>query len=500
MRPRLPDETVQRLDAFAKEHGVSKAEALDMALANGNGRTPKSTEIGHSGLIQSRGYIIEEFHPALRGDKASKIYEEMEANDATVHGMRLLATLLARQVTWEVQPGEEDSDDADEAADFVDSCLHDMSIGWADVIGNILTFVFWGWSYHEIVYKRRTGPQGSPGRSSRFTDGKIGWRKIAHRAQASRERWEIGDDGAIEGLHQNPPTDGYRRFGTQTLFVPIEKALLFRVEATKNNPEPHGILRRAYRSWYMAKRIEEIEAIGIERDLAGLPVIYLPAEIQNDPTKSSAWKQVLRNIRRGEADGALMPSDRDDNGNLHYELTLLSSGGERQFDTNDVVGRHKREMARAMLADFIFFGEKQVGSYALADSRTNTFAVAEGAYLDVVCDVFNRHAIPRLLELNGMPLENPPKLTHGDIETPDLEALGNFLSKLTAAGMPLFPDPEIENYFREHLGLPPMTRKQIEDRKLEDEQQAQQDAERQQLEMDLLTNPPPRERGGVRNE
>jgi hypothetical protein len=496
-RPRIPDATASRLEQYAKAHGVSKAEALDMAL--GNGKRAPTNELGHTGLNQSRGYVLEEFHPALRGNKALQVYDEMLANDATTHGMYLLATLLARQVTWEVQAGEEDSEEADEIAMFVDSCLHDMSMPWSDVIGNVLTFIFWGWSYHELVYKRRTGPRPRPGRSSRFTDGKVGWRKIAHRAQASRDRWDI-DDGSIVGMWQTPPFDGYGRFTGSDIYIPMERALLFRTEAVKNNPEPHGILRRAYRPWYMAKRIEEIEAIGIERDLAGLPVIYLPGTVLENPTRRLEWQEVLRNIRRGEAHGALMPSERDEAGNLAYELTLLSSGGERQIDTNEVIGRLERQKARAMLADFIFFGEKQVGSYALADSRTNTFAVAEGAYLDVVCDVFNRHAIPRLLELNGMPLENPPKLTHGDIETPDLEALGNFLSKLTAAGMPVFPDPEIENYFREHLGLPPMTRKQIEDRKVEDEQQAQAEADRQQIEMDLLTNPPPRERGGVRNE
>ena len=51
--------------------------------------------------------------------------------------------------------------------------------------------------------------------------------------------------------------------------IPMEKCLLFRTQTHKNNPEGRSILRNAYRSWYFKKRIEEIEGVGIERDLAG---------------------------------------------------------------------------------------------------------------------------------------------------------------------------------------------------------------------------------------
>jgi hypothetical protein len=42
------------------------------------------------------------------------------------------------------------------------------------------------------------------------------------------------------------------------------------------------MLRTAYRPWFMKKRLEEFESIGIERDLAGLPIMWLPTADGSD--------------------------------------------------------------------------------------------------------------------------------------------------------------------------------------------------------------------------
>jgi hypothetical protein len=62
------------------------------------------------------------------------------------------------------------------------------------------------------------------------------------------------------------------------VFIPIEKMLLFRTTVQRNNPEGRSMLRTAYRPWRNKKRIEEIEGVGIERDLAGLPMARIPGK------------------------------------------------------------------------------------------------------------------------------------------------------------------------------------------------------------------------------
>jgi len=45
-------------------------------------------------------------------------------------------------------------------------------------------------------------------------------------------------------------------------------------------------------------------------------------------------------------------------------------------------------------------------------------------------------------------------LKHGDVETMNLEELGNFVQRLTASGARIFPNAEIENFLLRQAGLP----------------------------------------------
>ena len=60
----------------------------------------------------------------------------------------------------------------------------------------------YGWAYLELVYKQRGGDTDSPESRSRYADGRIGWRKWSIRSQETRERWEFGETGGIQGMWQ----------------------------------------------------------------------------------------------------------------------------------------------------------------------------------------------------------------------------------------------------------------------------------------------------------
>ena len=76
----------------------------------------------------------------------------------------------------------------------------------------------------------------------------------------------------------------------------LERALHFVTKSRKNNPEGHSILRGSYRAWYFKRRIQEIEGIGLERDLAGFPVLTAPEGMEDiwdadDPESVNALKR-----------------------------------------------------------------------------------------------------------------------------------------------------------------------------------------------------------------
>jgi hypothetical protein len=56
--------------------------------------------------------------------------------------------------------------------------------------------------------------------------------------------------------------------------------------------------------------------------------------------------------------------------------------------------------------------------------------------------------------INGWATDRCPRLVHGDIEAPNLAALGDYISKLKGAGMELFPDNALENHLLRVAGLP----------------------------------------------
>jgi len=136
-----------------------------------------------------------------------------------------------------------------------------------------------------------------------------------------------------------------------------------------------------------------------------------------------------------------------------------------------------------VLADFIQLGQTPNGTRSLAETKGSMFATAMGALLDGVASVINRHAIPRLLRLNGMATDTPPQFVFDDIEYEDLAQWTEALGKMAAAGMPVFPDPAIEAVVREKLDLPELTEEQIAEREQDVVDQKEMAARQQEAEV-----------------
>lgn len=409
----------------------------------------KMTEIGRVGQYRYDGIIMEEYLRELQGQKGVEVYKEMSDNDEMIGAILFVVEMLMRQCTFNVEPGGNTAKDK-EAAEFVEQCMNDMQASWSDFMSECVSFLTYGWSYHEIVYKRRMGKTSDPRTSSKYDDGLIGWRKLPLRSQDSLWEWvydENSDD--LIGMTQAPPPS-YEHFT-----IPLEKALHFRTKSRKDNPEGRSILRSAYRSWYFKKRIQEIEGIGMERDLAGFPVLTGPEEVDlwdsEDPEMVmtlAAAQNIVTNIRRDAKEGLVLPAG--------WKLELLSAGTRRQFDTNQIIERYDKRIATTVIADFLMLGQQTVGSYALSSDKTRLFAMAIGTYLDVICEVFNSQGIPRLIDINGdhfKGITEYPKMVHGDIEDANLESLGTYIQLMVGAGV-LVPDEKLEDFVRRAANLP----------------------------------------------
>lgn len=386
-------------------------------------------ELGTTGLRQSWGLIQEEFLPQLAGDRANKVYREMGDNDPIAGAVLYAFENMVRQVTWTVTGSKRS---------FVQDCMDGMSHSWEDFIAEALSKLQYGWSYHEIVYELR--------------DGKVVWRKLPIRGQDTLCRWELDEHGGVQGMWQY--SGGFKQ-----VLIPIEKALHFRTSAKRNNPQGRSTLRTAYRPWWFKKRIEEIEAIGVERDLAGVPIIEIPAELLSSSASSDAanavaeFKNIVQNLRNDEQAGLVVPQAYDDRGNKLYTYGLMSSNGRRQFVTGDIVARYSQQMAMASMADVILLGHEKVGSFALSSDKSRLLTIGLQAQVDEIASVLNKHALPRLFALNGMDQQNT-KIVAGEIEQANIVAIVDSIWKLSQAGMALFPSESLEGWLRAKLDAP----------------------------------------------
>lgn len=415
--------------------------------------------LGSSGLKEFGGVIDEEFLRNLRGRNAIKTYNEMISNSPAIAAALHAIKMLIGQVEWRVEPADE-SDAAKAEAEDTESALEDMSHTFDDLISEALSMIWAGFAPMEIVYKIRRGPDQEDGSMrSKFSDGKFGWRKIEIRAQDTLERWVFDDDGGLDGMIQNNMY-GSASQNRGLVFMPIEKMLLFRVNVFKGNPEGKSMLRPAVVPYWFTKRIQEFEAIGIERNLAGMPVMEVPAEILNPNAApelkalKAQMEQFITQVRMDERYGGLVPSETKSDGQPSgWKFKLMSAGSRSTVDTDLVIKRYRGEMLMLFMAQFLTMGTENVGSYSLSSNMTNLFGTSLGALMDSIAIVINRFMIPRRQRLNGVPAGLDPKIEHGDIEGPELEKVAAYITALAQSGM-IGPNPVLERRLLEIGDLP----------------------------------------------
>jgi hypothetical protein len=387
-------------------------------------------ELGSTGLQRWSGTIHEDFLRELQGSRGYKKYNEMRLNSPVIGALLAAIEMSVRSVSWQFVSDYED----DERVEFLQDALNGLHPSFSDHIVEALTFLPFGWSWFEIVYRRDER-------------GRLVWKTFAPRGQDTLDHWEFDKNGELLGLWQRAAPE-YR-----LVFLPLEKCIHYKNRGEKRNPEGRSILRTAYKDYYYAKNLEQIEAIGVERDLAGLPVIKLPEVADTTDGKDSdatRANEIVRNLRQDEQAGVVLPSG--------WELELLSTGGSRQMDTDTIINRHESRMLMTALAQFLMLGQEGVGSLALSQDQTDLFTMSVNVVADIIEDALNDQAIPRLLRLNGydpagVEIDHSPA---GDI---DLSALGGFLQQV---GSLITWTAADERWLRQAAKLPELSEEEIE--------------------------------------
>lgn len=423
------------------------------------------SEVGVTGLKQIQGRIYEEARKELRFPEACRTFRTM-AQDATINAALSLFEMMVGRVEWKIDLGLEPDAAMIARGKFLEECMHDMDHTWASFIKEVTSAFTYGYCINEKVYRRRLNRNGS-----KYNDNKVGIWKLPVRSQDTVRKWLYSEDGrTLTGVQQSIAAvqDGLRYGSIVTVngspYIDIKrnKILLFRVDAKRDNPEGNSPLRGCYFAWKYRTLIEEQEAVGVTRDMNGMPTLYLPPRYMSDDASPAEkniyeyYKNVIRNIQMNEQSGLILPQAFDPESKQPlFKFELTSTMGTKMYDTDAIIRRWDNKILTVLFSDMLKLGQDQTGSYSLAGAKTNLMAMAIEARLQEIADVLNNDLVYQLFQLNGEAPDAPlPKLVFGDLDEVDLDEFSKGVQRMGSVGA-IELDRPMANKIRQALGVAP---------------------------------------------
>lgn len=446
-------------------------------------------EIGSARLTNDLYAGAAETLPELRGTRRLKLYHEMRENSTTVGAMMMAIKMIMRSLDWMPslpEGAEEDDAEALAAQQFLKECMDDMSTPWSEVIDDSMDAVWAGFAAPEIVYKQRLGDQISEDTpTSDYDDGRIGWRKIAYRDPMGVVRWDIDEHGGIRGYYHQVE-------GQPEVYIPIEKVILFRASRKGNHPEGYSWLRNAVVAYMYQKKIQWLEAVGLERAGMGLPIVQLPygANTSSGSQDITRARNLVQGIRRDTMAGVVLPPSLGPEPHQQWQLRLETATATGVDSPTDVViRRYALEIASSVLAHFVILVMQTRGSYSLSVDQRDLWHLAMSGLANTWAELMNRFMVKPLFRLNKASFPDPtkwPRIVPSDVATHDLEKVQMFLSSMLTAGA-LNLNEDDRDRIRALINFPPETKEQKE--------QAREDEERMEQMRDMALASPQQESG-----
>lgn len=385
----------------------------------------------------------------------------MGEQDETIAAMMYAIETTLAQVSWRHEAREDgqesDAPEAIEAAEFADSLLEDMETSFDEFIENALSFLIAGFSLAEVLYRQRLMTEGS-----RFTDGQWGIKSIVEREQATIAGWMV-EDGKVVGARQSG-LSGEKK-------IPLWKLLHLTVRGGPNRPEGRSLFRAAYRPYQLKRRIQDSEAIGVERDLCGLPVMLMPSSDIEAATQRAdtpegklaaarvrAAQAAVKDMRLNDAGGLILPSDvfEDDNDKpgtvRQYDFKIVTSAGSRTIDTRGAIREYDLAITRIAMMQFLRLGDRAGGSYALSDTQSSLALRSIRAIVKKIRFEWRRKVLKAIWLLNGKDMRYLPELVSSPITEDSLAEVGQFLESMASAKELLDEDPELAEDMKNRLG------------------------------------------------
>jgi hypothetical protein len=386
------------------------------------------TVIGVTGLKHIGGRIREEYLNAIKNwNTEVKLYLEMR-DDPIIGALTDAIKLPLQAAQFDVEPAPGGSPNDEAAAEWLWKAMNNMDgQTWISHVEDALECLDFGFALGEIVLDKRA-------------DGRLWLKNIDPRGQESLNRWEYDptEKDKLISFIQNDPNWG------ATYEIPISKCVHFRYRGRKGNPQGHSILRALYRPYKFARNLEDLEGIGIERDVGGMPYAKLTDDNYEDEDLEDL-KKALKGLRKDEEVYLIAPPGVD---------IQAYGGGTKIYDTNVVIDRWHKITLMRFFAQFIILGMGNVGTQALVKGSQDFFTLGLEAVQRYLLETWNLQLVPYLFKFNTWSgISGYPEIVWEKPGKIDLNALITALN--TAKGAGIFTPTDIdEDHLRAIADLP----------------------------------------------
>jgi hypothetical protein len=388
------------------------------------GMTSSSTqaplgEIGAAGTSIWYNLIRQDYNPEVRGRLGLMMYDKMRRNDAQVRMMLRLMKTPVLSARWFIQPASPSAQDK-KIADFVwDNLVKHMTISWTQVLLESLLELDFGYYMFEKVFDFH--PSGN---------GKVIWKKLAPRHPLDVIEWKYDNNGGPKEAWMYTPSNA------MGVPIPISKMLVFTFDKEAGNMEGISILRSAYKHWYFKENLYKIDAIQKERHGIGVPIIHLPPNFTEADRKLA--NDMGRNLRTNEKAHIVLPP------NWQVEFAHILG---QPVDAIASIDHHDLMMARNILAQW-------VNDSAASPEHQTMFLKATRFAAEGIRDVFNKFAIPELVDYNWKTVTDYPELRVRRIgDAIDWRAVSFAIRNFIGAGV-IVPDAALEDWVRDEMDMP----------------------------------------------
>lgn len=381
-------------------------------------------ELGTTGITSYGSIFREEYNPEMRGTIGMEKYDKMRRSDAQVRASLKLVKIPVLSARWFIEPASEKKKDK-KIADFIWKCLTKyMSMSWPQMLQEAMLMFDFGYYMFEKVYDIKT------------INGKqmVVWKKLAPRHPMDVWGWYYDNNGGPVGVDLYAPNGS-----SDSVFLPIEKMIVFSYDKEAGNMEGISGLRSAYKHWFYKENLYKIDAIQKERHGIGIPVVKLPPGYRTQDKNLA--NELGRNLRTNEKAHVVLPP--------LWDLMMLKMEGQ-PVDCMKSIDHHNKMIMMNILAPFFDNGQN-------TNQEDMEFFLKGTRFMaEVIRDCFNKYAIPELVNYNFDGVTEYPELKVRRLgDTTDWRTMSFAIRNLVGAKV-IIPDEALEVAIREEMDLTQM--------------------------------------------